>query len=283
MHPAQWLLAFTLAIVLHLAALTLIIATWSSADSNQLVPEGITISLSNLGGPSEAVAATTGQSVDTPQPAPASAPSPSIPQAAAPAEAKPPPAEVSTPSPSNANGVNVPTIQAHSDIAASQSRQPGAAPANQNQTSSQSDANAPAVTAKEPAQVAGALTQKPSQTVNARRIKIGEADSGAHATNSRSYANAIHKALAAHKTYPPQARRQDVEGRVVVRIIIDQSGKLLRVSVVQSSGHDILDEAAKDAVRAAAPFSRIPASMGRTRIDYTLPFVYGLRSQESSD
>lgn len=276
MHPAQWLLAFVLAIALHLAALALVIAAWSNAVPNQSESEGVTISLSNLGGPSKVVAATPSQPADTPQSTPASAASSTTPQTAAPKPAKSPSAEAVTPQPTNANSVNVPTIQAHSDVAATQPGQPET-PTDQKQARPKPEAGTSRTTAKEPTHVTDAPVPQSLQAVNAQRVKVGKADSSAHAANSRNYASAVHKALAAHKIYPLEARRQDIQGRVWVRLVIDQSGELIRVSVAQSSGYTVLDQAAIKTVKAAAPFSPIPSSMGRTRVAYTLPYNYGLR------
>ncbi len=49
--------------------------------------------------------------------------------------------------------------------------------------------------------------------------------------------------------YPPLARKRGQEGTVRVRAHIDEQGKLIDVSVAQSSGHTLLDDAALKTVR----------------------------------
>jgi protein TonB len=49
--------------------------------------------------------------------------------------------------------------------------------------------------------------------------------------------------------YPPSARRQDQEGTVRVRILVDERGRASDVQVTRSSGYDSLDDAAVSAVR----------------------------------
>jgi len=49
--------------------------------------------------------------------------------------------------------------------------------------------------------------------------------------------------------YPPSARRQDQEGTVRVRILVDERGRASDVQVARSSGYDSLDDAAVSAVR----------------------------------
>lgn len=48
--------------------------------------------------------------------------------------------------------------------------------------------------------------------------------------------------------YPPQARRQREQGEVRLRVELDESGRIDRVSIVSSSGSPRLDEAARTAV-----------------------------------
>ncbi len=49
--------------------------------------------------------------------------------------------------------------------------------------------------------------------------------------------------------YPPLARERGLEGRVVLRAEVGADGSALSVTVAQSSGHAILDRAARDAVQ----------------------------------
>jgi len=51
--------------------------------------------------------------------------------------------------------------------------------------------------------------------------------------------------------YPARSRRAGEQGRVVVRVLIDTTGRPAQVSLSQSSGHPALDESALSAVRAS--------------------------------
>lgn len=55
--------------------------------------------------------------------------------------------------------------------------------------------------------------------------------------------------------YPDQARRNKLSGTLILDVVIDAEGKLLKTDLRQSSGHQILDDAAKRIVKLAAPFS----------------------------
>jgi protein TonB len=51
--------------------------------------------------------------------------------------------------------------------------------------------------------------------------------------------------------YPARSKRAGEQGRVMLRVLIDTSGRPAQVSVTQSSGHPALDESALSAVRAS--------------------------------
>ena len=48
--------------------------------------------------------------------------------------------------------------------------------------------------------------------------------------------------------YPPQARKMGMEGTVLLNVLVSREGRTLKIEIVKSSGHDILDRAAAQAV-----------------------------------
>lgn len=81
--------------------------------------------------------------------------------------------------------------------------------------------------------------------------------------------------LQSHKGYPEMAREKGDQGRVLVRFTVERDGRVLNVELVQSSGSDILDNAAEILLRSARlpPF---PAAMPQNQISVTLPIHYAL-------
>ncbi len=61
--------------------------------------------------------------------------------------------------------------------------------------------------------------------------------------------------------YPDQARREKLSGTLILDVVIRADGKLLKTDLRQSSGHQVLDDAAKRIVRLAAPFSAFPKKL----------------------
>lgn len=68
--------------------------------------------------------------------------------------------------------------------------------------------------------------------------------------------------------------RSDASGQVVIRAVIDRSGRLTGIKVVRSSGLPILDAAALDVVRRVDRVPVIPQDVGRTSIPLNIPFRF---------
>ncbi|HEV2607659.1 MAG TPA: energy transducer TonB [Xanthomonadaceae bacterium] len=58
--------------------------------------------------------------------------------------------------------------------------------------------------------------------------------------------------------YPDEARRRNLSGSVVLTVEIRRDGSLVSVVTIQSSGIPVLDQAAEQTVRLAAPFGELP-------------------------
>lgn len=78
-------------------------------------------------------------------------------------------------------------------------------------------------------------------------------------------------------TYPPALRRRGIEGTVTVRAEISSGGECLRAELKKSSGSDMLDEAALEAVK---KWRFIPAKRGGLAVDawVEVPITFKLRN-----
>ena len=61
--------------------------------------------------------------------------------------------------------------------------------------------------------------------------------------------------------YPDQARRQKLSGTLILDVVINANGELVKIDLRQSSGHQILDDAAKRIVKLASPYSAFPEKL----------------------
>lgn len=104
------------------------------------------------------------------------------------------------------------------------------------------------------------------------------AGAGSSATVDRGWlAELLARRLAEIKRYPSAARFNGWEGKVVLRAVIRADGHLSDVKVHKSSGYDVLDNAAMDAVRSVCPL-RMDQSLGASEVVVYVPIVYSLRS-----
>ena len=88
-------------------------------------------------------------------------------------------------------------------------------------------------------------------------------------------ADSLFRRVVELRHYPRTARLNGFEGKVVLRVSIKQDGNLEDVSVVQSSGHESLDNAAMEAVRRACPL-HLKHELERPKVVMTLPVTYSL-------
>lgn len=83
-------------------------------------------------------------------------------------------------------------------------------------------------------------------------------------------------AVYADYRYPRRARRDGIEGEVVLAITIDSAGRVTGLSVARSSGHEILDRAALASARGVTRVPAPPAGIGWSTRTFELPVVYRL-------
>jgi len=76
--------------------------------------------------------------------------------------------------------------------------------------------------------------------------------------------------------YPPEARTNGWEGRVLLRAIITEQGDLHEAVIEESSGYSILDRDALENLRRAFPLS-LPRELGQPRVVLRIPIRYELR------
>ena len=98
---------------------------------------------------------------------------------------------------------------------------------------------------------------------------------GAPAPVAGDWQRALAAWLAAHKTYPDEARRSSAVGGVVLRFTVERSGLVRDVVVVRGAGSAVLDTAAEAMVRGAT-LPAFPAAMKQERITVTVQVRYAL-------
>jgi len=104
----------------------------------------------------------------------------------------------------------------------------------------------------------------------------GSLDAGGRAAVS-SYQAQVLAHLTRHRIYPSEARSRGVTGVARVRFALGRNGQVLSTSLVGGSGEQVLDQAAIDMVRRAAPFPPFPDAITQARMDFAAPIRFDLR------
>ena len=102
------------------------------------------------------------------------------------------------------------------------------------------------------------------QQVFATQSKVVTVDSNSTTRGAAAdYINTFreHVERVGNLQYPTQARAQGITGEVRLMVIISDDGNIKAIRLLESSGSTILDEAAKQSVRQAAPFGKFTKDM----------------------
>lgn len=91
-----------------------------------------------------------------------------------------------------------------------------------------------------------------------------------------SYAALIAARLNKFKRYPPQARQDETEGEVVLSLVLEASGKVRSAQIQQSSGTELLDEAALSMVHRAQPFPAFPNELRQDLLRFNIPVTFAI-------
>ncbi len=78
--------------------------------------------------------------------------------------------------------------------------------------------------------------------------------------------------------YPPLARRKRQEGVVIVKAVVDVAGQAARVEVERSSGHELLDHAACEAVKRTRFRPHVENGVARPML-VTVPIEFRLNNR----
>lgn len=105
---------------------------------------------------------------------------------------------------------------------------------------------------------------------------VAKAQPSAERTLTSSYEKSLSDLIKRHEKYPDRARRQRWEGTVVVALSLSADGKVTNISVAESSGREILDEAALEMVRRAAPLPRAPEGLRGKERSVRVPIAFKL-------
>jgi pilus assembly protein CpaC len=90
----------------------------------------------------------------------------------------------------------------------------------------------------------------------------------------KDYINAVQSKVSRYIQYPTEAKGTGWYGTTKLGIFITSDGKIKDIEVVQSSGYNLLDEAAKSAIKKASPFPPFPKELKLKELRIEIPIAY---------
>jgi protein TonB len=106
-------------------------------------------------------------------------------------------------------------------------------------------------------------------------ISLDTMDSAYH-----PYTRVLKDRILTHWIYPLAAQRNLIQGSLLIVFRLDRGGNLIDCNIARSSGHDILDTHALEAIRSADPFPPFPEDIKVQALNINASFAYQLRFEQ---
>jgi TonB family protein len=127
-----------------------------------------------------------------------------------------------------------------------------------------------------PAETYTKLTTFPWELTQGSQTEVNLSDTDM--SNLRGlFTGKVRQRIASAKYYPRTAQRRGMEGKPVIAFTLNKQGRLVKVNLAQSSGYQMLDQAALEAVQQAAPYPEIPAELKTDSYQFKLPISFVLK------
>ena len=105
---------------------------------------------------------------------------------------------------------------------------------------------------------------------------------GLDAVSIRQYQIEVSGLAGKFKTYPRAARDNNWEGKVVIRVAVKANGINATYSVLESSGHEVLDKQALDMVTKGRSRAQIPPALRGKEFTFDIPVFYELKEDRDA-
>jgi protein TonB len=99
--------------------------------------------------------------------------------------------------------------------------------------------------------------------------------------NYREYMEKVKRRIYANWGYPFEAQQRGLQGKLIIEFHIAKDGDLQFVELRETSGENILDSFAMNAVRLAAKYPPLPDAMRRDVLPVVGIFIYTLKGPMS--
>lgn len=112
------------------------------------------------------------------------------------------------------------------------------------------------------AQLAAELEERQRRYAERPKIHFIDASSAKSAVEARYVADWVKRVEAiGNLNYPAQAKEELISGKLILNVLLDHDGTVLKVQIAVSSGSRVLDNAAVEIVKISSPFPTFPEEM----------------------
>ena len=94
------------------------------------------------------------------------------------------------------------------------------------------------------------------------------------------YTKVIKGKIFSHWRYPLSAQQEFMQGNLLILFRLDSQGNLLDSKIVSTSGHEILDKQALEAIKSAHPFPPFPENITVQFLNINASFSYRLKFED---
>ncbi len=104
---------------------------------------------------------------------------------------------------------------------------------------------------------------------------VGSGAGGGNSTNPRAlYAGAITRLIQQNLHYPLSAKKLGQQGIVLMNIVINKDGQVLKSEIKQKSPYQAFNTSSLDIIRRVGKFPPIPQEIGLEQYEVTIPVKY---------
>ncbi|MEJ2419259.1 MAG: energy transducer TonB, partial [Exilibacterium sp.] len=116
-----------------------------------------------------------------------------------------------------------------------------------------------------------------SSTLEAEKKSTTEKLTAKQEETRRRYRSKIWELVLRYLEYPQRAQRRGQEGTVRLSVVIDRSGRIIKLVFLEQSQYHLLNQAVTRAAKRANPFPPVPEELEGGEFNFNMPFTFHVK------
>ncbi len=116
-----------------------------------------------------------------------------------------------------------------------------------------------------------------SSTLEAEKKSTTEKLTAKQEETRRRYRSKIWELVLRYLEYPQRAQRRGQEGTVRLSVVIDRSGRIIKLVFLEQSQYHLLNQAVTRAAKRANPFPPVPEELEGGEFNFDMPFTFHVK------